>query len=191
MNVRFRLGVLLVELVAVLGAASPAMAKGGTGGGGGGAGGGGATAPGCAVIQSWTNTLTTSATGQPFVTMTFGVDNQCVDEFGASRAMVELDTYDTATGKWLTGFGQGLNLGLHYFTYGEPYVPADQRPGPGQPHGHLRPAHADGAAGRLTPSLPERAVVRPTSDGATDVASQKVPPVAERVGRQRKSRRLR
>jgi hypothetical protein len=126
MNVRFRLGVLLVALVAVLGAASPAMAKGGTGGGGG--GGGGATAPGCAVIQSWTNTLTTSATGQPFVTMTFGVDNQCVDEFGASRAMVELDTYDTATGKWLTGFGQGLNLGLHYFTYGEPYVPADAAP---------------------------------------------------------------
>jgi hypothetical protein len=113
------LGTLLVALAAAVALASPAMAKGGGGGGGG----GGAATPGCAVIQGWTNTVETSTiTGAPVVVMRFDVFNGCVDELGASRAMFTVDTYDTATGKWLTGFGQGDNLGLQHFAYSEPYT---------------------------------------------------------------------
>lgn len=124
MRIGSALGTALVALVATGGLASPAMAKGGGGGGGG----GGATAPGCATIQSWTNSLVTTDTGATVVSARFGVFNGCVDEFGASRAMFSVTTYDTASGQWLTSFAQGDNLGLQYFGYGAPYTTPEAAP---------------------------------------------------------------
>lgn len=117
MRIRSALGALAVPLVASVALASPAMAKGG-----------GGTTTGCATIQSWTNSLTTNSTGATVVSMRFGVFNGCVDEFGASRAMFGTNTYDTATGQWLSGFAQGDNLGLQYFTVAEPYSSPDAAP---------------------------------------------------------------
>jgi hypothetical protein len=109
MLIRFRLGLLLVAIVASLGPAAPAMAQGGSGGGGGGT----TTTPGCAYITSWNPGLQT-LNGQSVVVLDVGVFNGCVDEGAGAGKMpaVTLTSTDTATGKWLgastimAGYGQ-------------------------------------------------------------------------------------
>jgi hypothetical protein len=93
MTFRFRMGVLLVALAAVLGVASPAMARGGDGGGGG--------TP-CATITSWTPSLQT--VDQPWVVLDVGVYNGCVDAGDKPDKMpaVGLTTTDTATGAYVS-----------------------------------------------------------------------------------------
>lgn len=95
MKVRFSVGVLLVALAAVLGLASPAMAKGGDGGGGGGT-------P-CATINGWTPTVET-INGQSVVVLYVGVYNGCVDAGDKPDKMpaVGLTTTDTATGAFVS-----------------------------------------------------------------------------------------
>jgi hypothetical protein len=90
MKARFRLGVLLVALAAVLGAASPAMAKGGGG------------TP-CATINSWNPVLET-VNGQSVVALYVGVYNGCVDAGATPDKMpvVGLTTTDTATGAFVS-----------------------------------------------------------------------------------------
>ena len=94
MTFRFRMGVLLVALAAVLGVASPAMARGGDGGGGG--------TP-CATITSWTPSLQT-VDDQPWVVLDVGVYNGCVDAGDKPDKMpaLGLTTTDTATGAFVS-----------------------------------------------------------------------------------------
>jgi hypothetical protein len=114
MKIRFRLGLLLATIVALLGVASPAMAQGG---------GGGTTTPGCAYITSWTPGLTT-LNGQSVVVLDVGVFNGCVDEGAGAGKMpaVSLTTTDTATGKWLSASVIMASYGqrTYSFTLGAP-----------------------------------------------------------------------
>jgi hypothetical protein len=73
---RFRLGALLVAVVAMLAFSSTAMAKGGGGGTGGGGGGGGGT---CGTLNNFTVTPGQSDAGAT-LTISYSVFNGCVDE---------------------------------------------------------------------------------------------------------------
>jgi hypothetical protein len=115
MRFRFAMGVVGIVLAAVLGVASPAMAKGGGGGGGGGT-------P-CATITSWNPRLET-VDDQSVVVLYVGVFNGCVDAGALPDKMpvVGLTTTDTATGAFVSrsaimaGYGQNT----YRFSIGAP-----------------------------------------------------------------------
>lgn len=91
MRFRFAMGVVGIVLAAILGIASPAMAKGGGGGGS------------CATINSWTPSLQT-INGSSVVVLDVGVYNGCVDAGALPDKMpaVGLTTTDTATGAFIS-----------------------------------------------------------------------------------------
>ena len=97
MKIRFAMGVLGIVLAAILGVASPAMAKGGGGGGG-----GGVDASPCATITSWTPSVQT-VDGIDRVVLDVGVFNACVDEGAGAGKMpaVGMTVTDTATGAYI------------------------------------------------------------------------------------------
>lgn len=117
MKVRFRLAVLLLAIAAALGVASPALAKGG----------GGTVTPGCASINSWTNTVE-PLNGVPTVFMRIAVFNGCVDEGAGAGKLpaVTMTTTDTATGTWLGAGMYPANYGLNTYTFYASYVPVEQ-----------------------------------------------------------------
>jgi hypothetical protein len=125
MKVRLTLGALLVALVALVGSASPALAKGGGGGGGG----GGGTVSGCATIDNWTTSLET-VNSQPTVVLRFRVTNNCVDEgIGPNWPVsVSLGTTDTATGKFVSSFSIGSVFVTQPRTFSTGFVVTDNPP---------------------------------------------------------------
>ena len=90
MKARLTLGALIVALAALVGFASPALAKGGGGS--------------CAQITSWNPSVIT-LNDAPMVVLDVGVFNGCVDEGAGAGKMpaVSLVTRDTATGAWVFG----------------------------------------------------------------------------------------
>jgi hypothetical protein len=138
------LGALPIALVAAVGVASPAMAKGGTGGGGGGGGTGGGGGGGggvsmtpvadpCAYFDSWTTSLETlPGQTQPWVALHVGVHNECRDEGAGAKsgpAVTETIT-DTATGAFVaaqTTFAQLTETTFtYYFNPAAPPTPSPQ-----------------------------------------------------------------
>jgi hypothetical protein len=99
MKIRFATSVVGIALALVLGAASPAMARGGGGGGG---GGGTVTTSGCAQITSWTPSVQT-IDGQSRVVLDVGIFNGCVDAGALPDKMpaVGMTETNTATGAYV------------------------------------------------------------------------------------------
>src|SRR5436305_11998983 len=102
MRSRFRAGVLLAAVVAMLAIAPTAFAKGGTGGGGTGGGGGGT----CASISNFVNTPT-YVNGGAAVATSYTINQGCFDEFAASVSLVfhNDDTGFTGTEVTMTPLG--------------------------------------------------------------------------------------
>jgi hypothetical protein len=123
MTRRYRTGVLLVALVALLALAPSALARGG----GGDAGGGGAS---CAQILQFSNTPTYTATGDPGITTSYTVQQGCVDEFAASVSLIyhndstgftgtqvnmtPLGTYSYSN-TWASGLGTRYTITLNVY----------------------------------------------------------------------------
>src|SRR5690242_10519528 len=113
MTSRFRIGPLVIALVAVLALAPSALAKGGISGGGGGGGGGtgggggGGVTANCAQINSFSNTPGYNADGGAVVTTAYSVHQGCLDEFSGNITLImhNDDTGFTGTSVRMTPVG--------------------------------------------------------------------------------------